>query len=203
MKTISIFAASLILCISADAQTLDEIARKINRPMATSGLMSTRAQLERLSAAPSANWLILYYLAYADIELSFRVENVDQKVQYIQEAQTLLAKIEDGDLSETETLLGYSYFALMAIDPRTNGPKYAAPIIACYEKALKVNTANPRAVFLNALLRNNMAQAMGGRYKEFESDIARSKELFALQDTTSVKPYWNAHFLEAGQVSHP
>jgi hypothetical protein len=203
MKTILIFATSLVLCINASAQTLDVIAQRINRPMATSELLATRAQLERLSAAPPANWLIGYYLAYADVELSFRVENVNQKVQYIHEAQTCLAQIEDGDLSETETLLGYSYFALMAIDPRTNGPKYAAHIIACYEKALKANPGNPRAVFLNAIFRNNMAQATGSRYKEFETDIARSKELFALQDTTSVKPYWRAHFLEAGLVDHP
>ena len=204
MKTILIFAASFMLCVNASAQTLDAIVQKINRPMATSELLATRSQLERLSATPPVKWPILYYLAYADVELSFRVENVNQKIQYIHDAQIRLAQIEDGDLSETETLLGYSYFALMAIDPRTNGPKYAADIIACYEKALKANPGNPRAVFLNAIFRNNMAQAIGSRYKEFETDIARSKELFALQDTTSAGPYWNAHFLlEAGQVNRP
>ncbi len=196
MKTILIFTASIILCINVSAQTLEEIAQKINRPMATSELMATRAQLERLSTMSSVDWLTIYYSAYADIELSFRVENINQKVQYIDEAKAYLDKIKGGDKSEIETLRGYSYFALMAVDPQTNGPKYATDIIACYEKALKANPDNPRAILLNAIFRNNMSKAMGTRYKEFETEVIRSKELFALQDTTSIKPYWGSTFLK-------
>lgn len=89
MKTMVIFAATIILSLNASAQTLEDIAQKINRPMATPELMTVRAQLERLSTASPADWLAMYYLAYADVELSFRTENVNQKVQYIDEAQSL------------------------------------------------------------------------------------------------------------------
>lgn len=197
MKTMVIFAAIIILSLNASAQTLEDIAQKINRPMATPELMTVRAQLERLYTASSADWLAMYYLAYADVELSFRTENVNQKVQYIDEAQSCLNKIKDGDRSEIETLRGYSYFALMAIDPRTNGPRYAVDIISSYEKALKANPDNPRAILLNAVFRNNMSKAMGSQYKEFEADIIRSKELFVAQDTTSVKPSWGSQFFNA------
>ncbi|MDR1343862.1 MAG: hypothetical protein LBJ39_00775 [Tannerellaceae bacterium] len=202
MRTIVIFAAIIILSINASAQTLEEIVQKINLPMATSELIATRAQLERLSAAPQADRSAIYYLAYADVELSFRMENDNQKAQYIDEAQKYLDKIKDGDKSEIETLRGYSYFALMAIDPRTNGPKYAPDIIACYEKALKANPDNPRAFLLNAVFRSNMAKAMGGQYKEFEADVIRSRELFAAQDTTSLKPYWGTVLLRRFAGDH-
>ncbi|MDR1356131.1 MAG: hypothetical protein LBJ58_00495 [Tannerellaceae bacterium] len=196
MRTIVIFAASIIISLSASAQTTEEIFQKINVPMATPELVAARAQLERLSTAPQANPSAMYYLAYADLELSFRVGDDNQKAQYIEEAQKYLDKIKDVDKSEVETLRGYSYFALMAIDPRTNGPKYAPDIISCYEKALKANPVNPRAILLNAVFRNNMAKSMGRRYKEFEADVIRSRELFAAQDTTSAKPYWGGMLLD-------
>ena len=196
MKAIVILAATLIIGINASAQTMEEIARQINSPMSTPDLMSIRSQLERLSKAPTTDWLMFYYLAYVDVELSFRVENAAQKQQYISEAQSYIDKIKDGDKSEVETLHGYSYFALMAIDPKTNGPKYATDIISCFEKALKANPDNPRAVLLNAVFRSNMSKMMGSQYKEFETDIIRSKELFEKQDTTSTKPYWGYRLLQ-------
>jgi hypothetical protein len=199
MRTIFILAITFIISISgihAPAQTVEEIAAKINRPMPVTGLMNVRAQLERLANTPYAGWLTLYYLAYADVELSFRVENATQKEQYIREAQSCLDNIKDGDRSEVETLRAYSYFALMAIDPGTNGPKYAADIIPCFEKALKYNPANPRAILLHAVFQNKMSEMMGSQYKEFDADIIRSKELFEKQDTTPAKPYWGYELLK-------
>jgi hypothetical protein len=195
MKTIVIFAAIMALVMHVSAQTTEEIAQKINRPAPTPELVTARAQLERLCTDSAANWLTFYYFAYTDIELSFRVEDVNQKLQYIREAQHCLSKIKDGDRSEVETLRGYSCFALMAIDPAVNGPKYAAEIIVHYETALKANPSNPRAVLLNAIFRQNMAKSMGGAYNDLEADIARSRKLFASQDTTASKPCWGSIYL--------
>lgn len=196
MKTIVILAVNLFIFISSWAQSLDEIALRINRPTGTSELMAARAQLERMSSQPEADWLTFYYLAYADLELSFRMENTEHRSQYINEAQNYLKKINGGDKSEVETLRGYVYFALMAIDPATNGPKYYTDIISCYSKALDANPDNPRALLLNAIFMNNMTKSMGGQYKQFEADVVRSRELFEKQDSISVNPHWGGFYLQ-------
>ncbi|MDR2681359.1 MAG: hypothetical protein LBC47_11185 [Tannerella sp.] len=196
MKKLIILAASLLLAFNASSQTIEALAKKINRPLPTTELMTARAQLERLCTDTAANWLTLYYLAYADIELSFRMENTEQKLLYIKEAQDCLLKINGGDVSEVETLRGYAYFALMAINPAENGPRYAQDILACLGKALQINPDNPRAVVINAIFKNNMYKSMGSRYKEFETDMNRCRKLFDGQDTTSVKPCWGSVYLE-------
>ena len=189
MKTVTI---SILMAIStfASAQTLEQIASKLNRPMPTVELRELRNQAERLCVNSSPDWLDYYYVAYADIELSFRTTNEQEKTQYLNDAQNYLSKIADGDRSEISTLQGYWYFALMALDPRVNGPKYASSIISCYEKALKINPDNPRAILLYAIFKNRMEKSMGGEYKELSSDIERAQKLFNAQDTLSKKPYW-------------
>jgi hypothetical protein len=195
MKKLMILAASLLLTVNASSQTIEALAQKINRPLPVSELMTARAQLERLCTDSAANWLTFYYLAYADIELSFRVENADQKLQYIKEAQDYLLKINDGDKSEVETLRGYAYFALMATNPGENGPRYAQDILACLGKALQINPDNPRAILINAIFKDNMYKSMGSQYKEFETDMNRCRELFAARDTSSVTPSWGSVYL--------
>jgi hypothetical protein len=198
MKTnlILFLVATFSLVTHVSSQTLEQIARKINHPLPASELQAVRAQLERLCAnQPGADWLSSYYLAYADIELSFRVESENLKLQYLADAQAYTDKIVGGDESEVETLRGYWCFALMAIDPKVNGPKYASRIIGCYEKALKRNPDNPRAVLLYAIFKDNMRRSLGGRYDGLEADMARARKLFAEEDTLSVRPHWGSFFL--------
>lgn len=176
----------------ASAQRLEQIASKLNRSMPTVELRELRNQAERLCVNSSPGWLNYYYVAYADIELSFRTTNEQEKRQYLNDAQNYLSKITDGDKSEVSTLQGYWYFALMALDPRVNGPKYTSNIISCYEKALKINPENPRAIVLYAIFKNRMEKSMGGAYKEFSSDIECAQKLFNAQDSLSGKPCWGS-----------
>jgi hypothetical protein len=205
MKTNRILfpVVALLFATHVSSQTLEQIARKINHPIPTSELQAIRAQLERLCTAdPGADGLFFYYLAYADIELSFRVEGESLRSQYLTDAQKYLDQIVGGDESEVETLRGYWYFALMAIDPKVNGPKYASRIVGCYEKALKRNPDNPRAVLLYAVFKDNMRKSLGGKYDGLEADIVRARELFAAQDTLSVHPHWGS-FTSPRPLSQP
>lgn len=155
-----------------------------------------RSRFERITATEPAYWLPIYYQALTDIELSFRMEDLKDKEQYLADGDACLEKIKklkvDGDKerSEINTLRGYLYFAKMAIDPGANGPKYAGIVMSYYGEALKQNPENPRAILLNAYFQNNMSAYMGGSYPQFNADIEKATALFDKENQDSVMPHW-------------
>lgn len=155
-----------------------------------------RGRFERLSVVDQANWLPLYYLAYADIMLSFRASSADEKMKYMDNASTCLEKIKSVKvtdpvaLSEIATLRGFWYFAQMAINPAVNGPKYAGVTTASFTEAIQLNSENPRAIFLNAYFRKSMASAMNDTYEPFSKDLERADLLLAQQSAQGIMPHW-------------
>ncbi len=194
MKTIITFAFSLIIMLNASAKSLDEIATKINAQPSIPQLMEIRANLEQLCTSGDANWLTHYYMVYADLCLFFSSNEEKTKLNYLDDAKAHLAKIADGDPSEVEALRGYWYMALVTTNQAENGPKYSPIVIGCYQKALKINPENPRAILLNAIFMSNMQKSFGGVYKEFNDDMKRAYELLQASATALPNPQWGMEF---------
>lgn len=175
---------------------LETAVKQLDLAENVSDLKQVRLQFERLSVMDPTAWIPYYYLAYIDIELSFYVTDGKEKLQYLEESQTYLDKLkkmkitDPKELSEISTLRGYWYFAQMAINPATNGPRYSGVIINCYREALKLNPDNPRAIFLNAHFQQNMARFMGSSYPQFDKDIEKAQSLFENESTETVLPHW-------------
>ena len=194
MKTIITFAFALSIMMSASATTVEEIASKINAQPSLPQLMEIRANLAHLCDSDDANWLTHYYMVYADLCLFFSSNDERSKLNYLDDAKAHLAQIKDGDPSEVEALRGYWYMALVTTNQAENGPKYSSTVIGCYQKALKINPENPRAILLNAIYMSNMQKAFGGVYKEFSDDMQRAYLLLQAPSTALPNPQWGMEF---------
>jgi len=173
--------------------------QKVNNAKEVSELIQVRSQLERFIVAQPQLWLAQYYLAYVDVQLSFRVPDKSEKSQYLSEAETYLntiSELKDTDKSEIYTLKGLRLYALIASDPQTNGPKYSGEIINDYETALGINPDNPRAVILSALFKNDMAKFMHQTYEDFPKDVDKAATLFANENKTGLTPTWGKSWVD-------
>lgn len=191
---------SVLISVNAHSQSisapLESAVRQIDQASNPAEWKQGRSAFERLTMVDATAWLPMYYLAYTDIQLSFMSSDPKEKMQYIDEAQTCLEKLQKmkvqdpKDRSEISTLKGYWYYAQMAMNPAVNGPRYSGAIINCYQEALKLNPNNPRAIFLNASFQENMAQFMNGHYPSLEEDMKRADVLFSQEPTDTVAPHW-------------
>ena len=201
MKTIKSFLWVLffLLPIVASAQELAPVVQNVNNAKDVPGLMQVRSQLERFMVAQPEQWLTGYYLAYVDVQLSFRVPSNDEKLQYLSEAESYLNKLsgfKEADKSELYTLKGFRLYALIASNPQANGPKYSGEIVGAYETALGINPNNPRALILSALFKNDLAKFMHQPYVNFQKDVEKAASLFTVQNTNLLTPTWGKYWVD-------
>ena len=201
MKTIKSLLCVLFFGMSfvASAQELAPVVQNVNTAKDVPELIRVRSQLERFIVAQPQQWLAGYYLAYVDVQLSFRVPAKEDKSQYLTEAETCLNKLlelKEIDKSELYTLKGLRLYALIASDPQTNGPKYSGEIISAYETALAINPNNPRAVILQALFKSDMAKFMHQTYDGFQKDVDKAATIFAAENATSLTPTWGKYWVD-------
>jgi len=201
MKTTKNFLCVLFFVLSfiASAQDLTPVVQNVNKAKDVSELIQVRSQLERFIVAQPQQWLASYYLAYVDIQLSFRVPAKEEKWQYLDEADKYLSKLselKETDKSEIYTLKGFRLYSLIASDPQTNGPKYSGEILSNYETALGINPNNPRAIILSALYKNDMAKFMHQSYNKFQNDVDKAATRFAAENATLLTPTWGKSWVD-------
>jgi hypothetical protein len=201
MKTIKNLLCVLFLMVSVitSAQDLGPVVQNVNNAKEVSELIQVRSQLERFTVAQPKLWLAQYYLAYVDVQLSFRVPDKNEKSQYLSEAETYLntlSELKETDKSEIYTLKGLRLYALIASDPQTNGPKYSGEIINDYETALGINPDNPRAVILSTLFKNDMAKFMHQPYEDFQKGVDKAATLLSIENKTVLTPTWGKNWVD-------
>lgn len=201
MKTIKSVLCVLFFMLSfvTSAQDLGPVVQNVNKATDVSGLIQVRSQLERFVMAQPQQWLAEYYLAYVDVQLSFRVPDKNEKSKYLSEAETSLnnlSALKETDKSEIYTLKGFRLYALIASDPQTNGPKYSGEIMNAYGTALGINPNNPRAVILSALFKNDMAKFMHQAYDNYQKDVDKAATLFANESKTVLTPTWGQNWVD-------
>ena len=201
MKTIKSLLCVLFFSLSfvISAQEFAPVVQNVNNAKNVSELIQVRSQLERFIVAQPQQWLAEYYLAYVDVQLSFRVPDKDDKSKYLSEAETSLnnlTALKETDKSELFTLKGLRLYALIASDPQTNGPKYSGEIINDYSTALGLNPNNPRAVILSTLFNNDMAKFMHQTYEGFQKDVDKAAALFAGENKTALTPTWGKGWVD-------
>jgi len=201
MKTIKSLLCVLFFSLSfvVSAQEFAPVVQNVNNAKDVSELIQVRSQLERFIVAQPQQWLAEYYLAYVDVQLSFRVPDKDEKSKYLSEAETSLnnlTALKETDKSELFTLKGFRLYALIASDPQTNGPKYSGEIINDYESALGINPNNPRAVILSTLFKNDMAKFMHQTYVDFQKEVDKAATLFAGENKTLLTPTWGRYWVD-------
>jgi hypothetical protein len=201
MTTIESFLVAILFMISSSicAQDLSAVVTDVNRANSEKEYVTVRSELERLCMQSPGEWLPYYYMAYTDVQLSFRTPSREARLKYINDADSYLKKLADkpdADASEVYTLKGYRLYALIAFDPQTNGPKYFGEVTQNYQKALELNPDNPRAIMLRAMFNNDMAKFMHRNYENFEAEISKATSLFARNNGLPNHPSWGKEWID-------
>jgi len=202
MKTIVFYMLTVLILLSSKicAQDLSTSVANLKKANTEKEYIAIRNGLERLCMQSPGEWLPNYYIAYADVQLSFRTPSKENKLKYLSDADTYLKKLTDisgTDASEVYTLKGYRLYSLIALDPQTNGPKYFGEVTLNYQTALKFNPDNPRAIMLLAMFNNDMAKFMHRTYDDFEAQISKATELFARANSLPNYPSWGKEWLDS------
>ena len=157
------------------------------------------AELKRIDMIYPNEWINSYQIALLEIQKSFL--DLNEKNNFLlDDAKNNIDKIKrnkKADISEVYTLEGYYYYALIAKEPKENGPKLYKDVFACYQKALKYNKNNPRANLLLLIFKMNMAGFMGQKENDICQQLDSISELFKNELFDYYKPCWGDKTLDS------
>ncbi len=158
------------------------------------------AELKRIEAMfPNGNWLTDYYIALYEIQATIGNKNPDNAA-LLQDAKDYIDKLKidkKADQSEVSTVEGYYYYALIAANPIQNGQSYYTSVLDSYNRALVINSDNPRALLLLIVFKMNMAKFRASVNENYTSLLERIGVLLEKEDKKSITPHWGANTYES------
>jgi tetratricopeptide (TPR) repeat protein len=118
---------------------------------------------ERIAQVENTRWEPQYYTAFGYLMICSREQDAGKKDQAIDRALAALEKAKSLAPEESEiiALEGFALMMRVSVDPATRGPQFAGLAVQSYEKALKYNPENPRALVLLAQMQYGTAQFFG------------------------------------------
>lgn len=150
-------------------------------------------QFERISTMEKQEWLPLYYASFSYIMISLKKNDNARKDQYLDQAQKYLNQAMSIEPNESELFMlqGFLYSSRINIDPVNRGMALMGQMNAALDKALELNSDNPRVYYLRATMTANMPEAFGGgaaKALPFYQKAAEKFELF--KPKSEIHPNW-------------
>ncbi len=169
-------------------QQMDEISDP-------SSLKELAATFETFSETHPTEWIPNYYASLALINASFDVSDEDSKDKLLERAKKSIGysmKLAPQE-SELHVLQAFYYIAMMSVDPSIRGPEYYEDVLASLDKAHELNSKNPRAAFLQAMMSLNMPEFLGGGPELAKPIFLEAKQKFeAFENDNPLWPSWGA-----------
>lgn len=155
---------------------------------------------ERIATAEKDKWEPLYYMAFGTIMIANAEKDLARKDQLLDRAMEAVtnAKAIAPNESELYALEGFVLMMKVTVDVQTRGMTLSPKAMQSYEKALKLNRENPRAMAL-------MAQMQFGTARFFNSPPTEACELNAKAEQSMkvyksdnpLAPVWGASMIES------
>ena len=149
-------------------------------------------------AARKADWLPYYYAAYCNAKIGFLYRDSGERIEPYSkrgEEQALKARslldtvTQQKELSELYTVMSMVYRTRIFISPMRYGRKFGMLSGQYLQKAKELNPQNPRAMYVEALIKYYTPGMWGGD-KDLAKQLA-SESLAKLQHvTTGTAPHW-------------
>jgi hypothetical protein len=154
--------------------------------------------LERISLAEPTRWEPLYYTAFAYILMSGKEAEKAKRDAYLDQAMAAIekAKILVHDESELTAMEGFAYMMRIPIDPGSRGMMYAPKAMQAFDKAVALNTNNPRALALKAQMEFGTAQFFKSGTEASCAINAQALEKFATDVPDELAPVWGKEMAE-------
>ena len=158
---------------------------------------------ERIALASPGKWHPHYYLALTKILMSSKVLDPESVDDYLDQAQSALEKamsIHQKPHSELSTLQGFIHMLRIPVDAANRGPEYSGIAMMEMNKAIELDSLNPRAHYIMASMQMGTAQFFGSDLSEACNTLKKSLTLFA-DDVNSqehpLEPAWGKEWAEA------
>lgn len=148
---------------------------------------------ERIAQSESAEWLPLYYQAYANLMTGMQQTQNNLKDEYFDKALTILDKADaiSKDNSEIYVLKSWVTSMKIGIDPQNRGMEMGMMAGMYLQKATSFDAENPRAYLMKAMsLMYTPEQYGGGKSKAipvFETAIEKFK---TFKPSSTIMPDW-------------
>jgi tetratricopeptide (TPR) repeat protein len=160
----------------------------------------TANAFERIAAAENDKWLPYYYSAWMYTMISYIDTVADHKDGYLDKADGLLV-IADSlspDNSEIYTLKGMAAQGRLQIDPMNRWMKYGSASTKNFQKAVEIDTLNPRPEYLMGMNIYYTPEQFGGgpaaALPYFEKSLAKYE---AFKPENDIMPNWGKESVEA------
>jgi tetratricopeptide (TPR) repeat protein len=160
-------------------------------------------KLKRLSNLYPNEWLSNYYVVLLNLKISMGIDNKEKKELLIKEARETLDKLLENESaieSEVLTLDGFYYYALIAKNPQENGQLYYKKVIDSYQKAINIDSNNPRPVLMLLVFQKKMSNFNGENMEEYCEKLKLINQLIInFKPKSDLYPKWGMRELEREQ----
>ncbi len=155
--------------------------------------------IQRISQVEKTKWEPYYYISLGYIFMATHETEGGKKDSFLDLANEALTKAKElkKDDSEIISLEGFIHMIRLTVDPATRGAQYAGLASSSYEKALKLNGNNPRALALMAQLQFGTARLFNQQPKEACANASKALSFFDNeQNENPLAPKWGKGMTE-------
>lgn len=155
---------------------------------------------DRIGQAEPTRWEPLYYGAFGYLMMATRENDGGKKDGYLDQA---LERVKRGldiskDNSELLALEGFVHMLRVTVDPASRGQRFSGLSMKAFNKAIKANPYNPRALSLMAQMQYGTAQFFGNSTAEACGMASNALALFTGGTPgDALAPQWGKEMTEA------
>jgi len=198
MKNLFLCLFSLITVVvyGQDAKYIKAMEKNVamlDTATVTSTFQNASNAFERIAGSNQKEWLPLYYQSYSLVMVGIMQEENSKKDEYYDRAEQLINQADalSPDNSEIAVMQSFVTGMQVSVDPMTRGQKLGMKSGMLIEKAIKLDSENPRAYLMKGTgLMYRPAQYGGGKDKALpvlEEAVAKFK---AFKPVNSIMPHW-------------
>ncbi len=198
MRTkITILAQLFSLMLLAQSKNYQKAMEKnvaiLDTAQASAGWLQAANAFERIANAEKNQWLPFYYTAFATAMNGYREENkpklddqLDKAIGFIKKADSL----KPGN-SEVSALYALLMQLKMSVDPQKRWMVYGMQAGQLMEKAIGLDSLNPRPVYLKATSTMYTPEQFGGGKEKALPMFEKATMLFdKFKPESTIAPHW-------------
>lgn len=204
MKTcMTLFFCFFTLSLSAQnngfEQALQASISELYAAESVPELQQVANKLQRISQAEEEEWLPMYYLTYAYLQMGAQSKE-KEAARFLELSQQQLDKLQEiaPQNSEVLTLQGYKHMLYVAADPANRGQAYTPRTMEAFQRAIGLDANNPRAHLLMGQMQYGVANFFGSSTSGACQQIQRANQLFEQEEESALLPRWGKEAAVAG-----
>jgi hypothetical protein len=171
----------------------------IDSALDVTSMLTIANGFERIAFAEKDKWLPYYYASFMYVLAGYADTTTSKKDGYLDKADTFINIADSLEENESEiyTLKGMIAQARLQIDPMNRWMKYGAESTSNFNKAMKLDTLNPRPEYLTGIGLYYTPEQFGGGPKTAEPLLKKSLEKFnQFVPENDLMPNWGREMVE-------